>query len=132
MARQTKKDLEERTAYLARENDILQHALQCAAHGNPDSVEWWEHDGGRYSAKLYSGRAPHGGILLVTFYYPGQRPYTSAAYFDHWYSEVRRTAQSLGCHAASDAASRLWRARREAITAVAQRLLPESEEHASQ
>jgi hypothetical protein len=132
---ETKLYWKERAERAEREASITQHGLYCAMHSKPVATETWRGDSDKhdkYTARLYHPTAPHGGILLVTFEYPGQRPSTTAHYFEDWASETQRCARSLGRFDVLECAERLRRAQRAAITAVAQRLLPESEEHASQ
>lgn len=47
-------------------------------------------DGERYRYRVFDANACHGGILAVTFYYPGQHPSTTVHYFDTYYTESQR------------------------------------------
>jgi hypothetical protein len=114
---ETKLYWKQRAERAEREASITQHGLYCAMHSDPHATERWRVEKDRYVARLYHPTAPHGGILLVTFEYPGQRPSTSAHYFEDWFGEVQRTARSLGQWDALGCAERLKRAQREAIDA---------------
>ena len=123
MARETMAAWKERAQRAERENDILSHALHCALHEQPDATERWREcravDGGievgphlgRYTAALYRSAAAHGGIVLVTYAFPGQRPHTAAFYFDTWHAAVRERIRFPGALAEINAADRLKIAR---------------------
>jgi hypothetical protein len=132
---ETKLYWKERAERAERDASITQHGLYCAMHSKPVASETWRGDSDkrdRYTARLYHPNQPHGGILLVTFEYPGQRPSTTAHYFEDWASETFRCARSLGRVDVLECAHALRRAQREAIAAAVQRLLPENAEQASQ
>jgi len=80
----TKTELEAECDRLREENTILSHAmdflLRCVRPNAIETVR--EKDGGKYVYQAFEVTALHGGILLVTFYYPGQRPSTTAYYLE--------------------------------------------------
>src|SRR6266545_2437454 len=80
----TKTELEAECDRLREENTILSHAmdflLRCVRPNAIETVR--EKDGGKYVYQAFEVTAPHGGILLVTFYYPGQHPHTAAYYLE--------------------------------------------------
>jgi hypothetical protein len=91
MKKQTKIELEQERDRLREENTVLSHAVQfLLERKRPNAIETVrEKDGGKYAYQAFEVTAPHGGILLVTFYYPGQRPHTSAHYLDRYLRDGR-------------------------------------------
>jgi hypothetical protein len=63
-------------------NTLLSHALTILTQKiQPNAREVVrEKDGARYIYAVYGATQPHGGILIVTFHYPGQRPGVDAHY----------------------------------------------------
>jgi hypothetical protein len=63
-------------------------ALQCVMHERPDATERQREPDGpaRYTYRLYRADSPCGGILIVTFRHPGQRPSSTAHYFEDYRS----------------------------------------------
>jgi hypothetical protein len=132
---ETKLYWKERAERAERDASITAHGLYCAMHSKPVATETWRGDSDKrdkYTARLYHPCAPHGGILLVTFEYPGQRPSTTAHYFEDWYRETLRCARALGRFDVFECAERLRRARREALDALMRTDLPEKANDPSQ
>lgn len=91
MKRQTRDELQAECARLRTENTVLLHAVnilqrRCAPNAR-ETVK--EKDGDRYVYEAYCVTAAHGGILLVTFHYPGQRPLTSAYYLESYWHDIQ-------------------------------------------
>lgn len=82
MKKQTRLELEQERDRLREQNTLLSHALTILAQKmQPNAREVVrEKDGGRYEYAVYGATQPHGGILLVTFHYPNQRPSVDAYY----------------------------------------------------
>lgn len=80
--RQTREELAAECERLRAENTVLSHAVQfLLERRRPNAVETVrEKGGGRYAYQAFDVCAPHGGILLVTYFYAGQRPMTTAHY----------------------------------------------------
>lgn len=89
MKRQTRDELAAECERLRSENTTLSHAVQfLLARKRPNAVETVrEKDGGRYAYQAFEVCAPHGGILLVTYFYPGQQPMTTAHYLEQYARE---------------------------------------------
>jgi hypothetical protein len=86
MKQQTKVELQQERDRLREENTILSHAVNILARGaQPNAIETVsEKDGGKYAYRAYAVTAPHGGILLVTYYFSGQSPLTDAYYLERY------------------------------------------------
>lgn len=95
MKRQTREELAAECVRLRTENTVLSHAVDfLLARKRPNAVETVrEKGGGNYAYQAFDVCAPHGGILLVTYFYPGQRPMTTTHYLAryghdrHWLPE---------------------------------------------
>jgi len=87
---ETKAELKARADRASSEAWLAAHALHYVLHETPDATASWPEatDTGRYEATLYAATAPHGGIVLVTFHYPGQRPHTAPYYLENWHANV--------------------------------------------
>lgn len=70
---------------LTRENCVLGSALNYLARDEFQFIGKSHH----HTVKLAGATDAHGGIVLLTFSPPGQRPYTTAQYFDDWFSYWR-------------------------------------------
>lgn len=92
MKRQTRDELAAECERLRSQNTVLSHAVDFLLNRiEPDTIEAInEEDGGRYAYQVFDVCAPHGGILLITYSYPGQRPSTWAHYLERYASEARR------------------------------------------
>ena len=80
----SKAQLQSQCNALTADNGVLLSALNHLVNGEFKLV-------GRkacYTVRLAAPRAPHGGIVLVTYAPTGQRPYTSAHYLDRWHDET--------------------------------------------
>lgn len=78
----SKADLEKRVEQLSSDNCVLSIALNCVMEKE------CHHVGTKrgYSVYLCQPTAAHGGIVLVRFNPGGQKAYTSAHYFEAWFS----------------------------------------------
>jgi hypothetical protein len=97
MKRQTREELAAECVRLREENNVLSHAVNfLLRRARPNAVETVrEKDGGRYDYQAFDVCAPHGGILLVTFYYPNQRPSTTAHYLESYFRDARYVSGGL-------------------------------------
>jgi len=91
MKKQTREELAAECVRLQEESTVLSHAVQFLLdRKRPNAVETVrEADGGKYAYQAFEVTAPHGGILLVTFYYPGQKPSTTAHYLENYFRDTR-------------------------------------------
>lgn len=63
-----------------------------SARDRPNAVETVREPGGdHYTYEAYDVCAPHGGVVVVTHYAPGQKPYIAACYLEPFASEARAT-----------------------------------------
>lgn len=93
MKRQTRDELAAECERLREKNTVLSHAVQFLLEKKrPNAVETVrERGGGRYAYQAFDVTAAHGGILLVTYFYPKQRPMTTAHYLEgHYLAEPTR------------------------------------------
>lgn len=74
-----------------RQESILSVALNYLAAGGPPDARTVITEGqDRYELRAYGLDRADGGILVVTFHHPGQRPYSSAHYLDDYRASMRR------------------------------------------
>lgn len=81
----TKQELVDENRRIKQEASILFLALGCLAGGDvPDAEEWADEPGGefRYQFRLYGATRADGGIVVVTYHHPQQRPGTTAHYLE--------------------------------------------------
>ncbi len=67
---------------LAKSEGLLSVALNLVAHGKADATEQASHDGGRWRLQLFGAARAAGGIVIETYYHPGQAPHSAAYYLD--------------------------------------------------
>jgi hypothetical protein len=86
MKRQTREELAAECERLRTENTVLSHALTILVQkSTPNAREVVrEKEGDRYVYEVHGATQPHGGILLITFHYPRQRPHVSAYYLENY------------------------------------------------
>jgi len=94
MKRETRDQAVERANANREEAGILSLALGYVANGDkPDHVEdWWIDGEDHYRAQLFGAKRADGGIVVITFRHPGQRPHTIAKYVDRWDGDCRTFA----------------------------------------
>lgn len=81
MKRPTKQQWTEKCEAYAKDNAILGYAINGLVNGECHRIG----KAHNYTVQVCGEDAPHGGIAIVTFSPKGQRPYTSAHYFDEWF-----------------------------------------------
>ena len=67
---------------LAKSEGILGIALNLTLHGKPDATEQCSHEGDRWKLQLYGARRADGGLVVETFYHPGQSPHSGVHYLE--------------------------------------------------
>ncbi len=75
-------ELDAERARLAKSEGLLGIALNLTLHGKPDATEQCSHEGDRWRLQLYGARRADGGIVIETFYHPGQSPHSAAHYLE--------------------------------------------------
>ncbi len=75
-------ELDAERARLAKSEGLLGIALNLTLHGKPDATEQCSHEGDRWKLQLYGARRADGGIVVETFYHPGQSPHSAVHYLE--------------------------------------------------
>lgn len=75
-------ELDAERARLAKSEGLLGIALNLTLHGKPDATEQCSHEGDRWKLQLYGARRADGGLVVETFYHPGQSPHSAVHYLD--------------------------------------------------
>jgi len=75
-------ELDAEPARLAKSKGLLGIALYLTLHGKPDATEQCSHEGDRWKLQLYGARRAEGGIVIETFYHPGQSPHSAVHYLE--------------------------------------------------
>ncbi len=75
-------ELDGERARLAKSEGLLGIALNLTLHGKPDATEQCSHEGDRWKLQLYGARRADGGLVVETFYHPGQSPHSAVHYLE--------------------------------------------------
>jgi len=75
-------ELDAERSRLAKSEGLLSSALNLTLHGKPDATEQCSHEGDRWKLQLYGARRADGGLVVETFYHPGQSPHSAVHYLD--------------------------------------------------
>jgi hypothetical protein len=75
-------ELDAERARLAKSERLLGIALNLTLHGKPDATEQVSHEGDQWKLQLYGARRADAGIVVETFYHPGQSPHSAVHYLD--------------------------------------------------
>ena len=75
-------ELDAERARLAKSEGLLGIALNLMLHGKPDVTEQCSHEGDRWKLQLYGSRRADGGLVVETFYHPGQSPHSAVHYLE--------------------------------------------------
>ena len=75
-------ELDAERSRLAKSEGLLSIALNLTLHGKPDATEQVSHEGDRWKLQLYGARRADGGLVVETFYHPGQSPHSAVHYLD--------------------------------------------------
>ncbi len=75
-------ELDAERSRLAKSEGLLGIALNLTLHGNPDATEQCSHEGDRWKLQLYGAHRADGGLVVETFYHPGQSPHSAVHYLD--------------------------------------------------
>lgn len=75
-------ELDAERARLAKSEGLLGIALNLTLHGKPDATEQCSHEGDRWKLQLYGARRADGGLVVETFYHPGQSPHSAVHYLE--------------------------------------------------
>jgi hypothetical protein len=67
---------------LARSEGLLSVALNVLIRGKAEATEQVSHDGGRTKLQLFGASRADGGIVIETYYHPGQASHSAAYYLD--------------------------------------------------
>ena len=70
------------SAQLAKSEGLRGIALNLTLHGKPDATEQCSHEGDRWKLQLYGARRADGGLVVETFYHPGQSPHSAVHYLE--------------------------------------------------
>lgn len=121
MKQPTKQQLFERAEQYSRENCVMSWAMNALVNGECHRIGKSHH----YTVQTCGEDAAHGGIAIVTFSPPGQRPYTTAHYFDEWfdywrdYNPVQNDTETLAVRELAYAAKRYVVAQQSKLTEAA-------------
>ena len=69
-------------ARLTKSEGLLGIALNLTLHGKPDATEQCSHEGDRWKLQLYGAHRADGGLVVETFYHPGQSPHSAVHYLE--------------------------------------------------
>jgi hypothetical protein len=75
-------ELDAERARLAKSERLLGIALNLTLHGKPDATEQVSHEGDQWKLQLYGARCADAGIVVETFYHPGQSAHSAVHYLD--------------------------------------------------
>ena len=75
-------ELDAERSRLAKSVGLLGIALNLTLHGKPDATEQVSHEGDRWKLQLYGARRADGGLVVETFYHPGQSRHSAVHYLD--------------------------------------------------
>ena len=75
-------ELDAERSRLATSEGLLTVALNLTLHGKPDATEQCSHEGDRWKLQLYGARRADGGLVVETFYHPGQSPHSAVHYLE--------------------------------------------------
>ena len=75
-------ELDAERSRLAKSEGLLSIALNLTLHGKPDATEQVSHEGDQWKLQLYGARRADGGLVVETFYHPGQSPHSAVHYLD--------------------------------------------------
>lgn len=68
---------------LARSEGLLSLALNLVLQGKrAEATEQASHEGGRWRLQLFGAARADGGIVIETYFHPGQAPHSAAYYLD--------------------------------------------------
>lgn len=68
---------------LAQSEGLLSLALNLLLQGRKaEATEQASHDGGRWRLQLFGAARADGGIVIETYFHPGQAPHSAAYYLD--------------------------------------------------
>lgn len=75
-------ELDAERSRLGKSEGLLGIALNLTLHGKPDATEQCSHEGDRWKLQLYGARRAEGGLVVETFYHPGQSPHSAVHYLE--------------------------------------------------
>jgi len=75
-------ELDAERARIAKSEGLLGIALNLTLHGKPDATEQCSHEGDRWKLQLYGAHRADGGLVVETFYHPGQSPHSAVHYLE--------------------------------------------------
>lgn len=67
---------------LTKSEGVLSIAINLLVQGKADATEQVSHDDGRWRLSLFGAARADGGIVIETYYHPGQAPHSAAYYLD--------------------------------------------------
>ena len=67
---------------LTKSEGVLSIAVNLLVQGKAEATEQVSHDCGRWRLSLFGAARADGGIVIETYYHPGQAPHSAAYYLD--------------------------------------------------